>query len=60
MAEESRLYTVNEVAALLKISAWRVREKLRKGLIHGDKPAKGQWRIRADEYARLQGNGPCQ
>ena len=42
---EKRLYTVNEVAELVKLSEWTVRKACNAGRIKAEKGANGQWRI---------------
>ena len=50
---ESKLLTVREVAAKLRVSEYTVREWLRMGRLKGIKPggAKAGWRVTEDELA---------
>jgi len=55
MGAAQELYTVAEVAAILRSTPEVIRCKLRDGTIYGSKPLGREWRIRVEEVERLKG-----
>jgi len=50
----AKLYTVKEVAEMLKLSAWVVREKLRSGKLEGYDMG-GSWRVSQEHIDKFLG-----
>lgn len=50
--ETPKYYKVEEVAEILRVTAWTVREYLKAGILKGSKPG-GQWRISEDSLTEF-------
>jgi putative resolvase len=57
MAEDQEIYRVSEVAKLLDVTPWTVRQWIEHGKVKAHKVGR-EWRVRYEEVARLLGRQP--